>query len=86
MSAAASMLAVRVHHYGGPDTLTLEEVPIPKPSANEILASVSAAGVGPWDTLVRTGSSGVAQNASIVSIGACLQRGRVRDGLKGVLQ
>lgn len=34
MSAATSMLAVRVHHYGGPDALTLEEVPIPEPSPN----------------------------------------------------
>ncbi|MGA7356449.1 MAG: NADP-dependent oxidoreductase [Candidatus Cybelea sp.] len=87
MSAATSMLAVRVHHYGGPDTLTLEEFPIPEPSANEILVSVSAAGVGPWDALIRTGSSGVAQTLPLTPgsdiAGIAVQTGSasgVRDG------
>lgn len=61
MSVGATMLAVRVHHYGGPDALMLEDVPVPEPSANQILVSVSAAGVGPWDALIRTGTSGVPQ-------------------------
>ncbi|HEV2260677.1 MAG TPA: NADP-dependent oxidoreductase [Candidatus Rubrimentiphilum sp.] len=55
------MLAVRVHAYGGPEQLTLEETPIPIPADDEVLVRICAAGVGPWDALVRTGHSGVPQ-------------------------
>jgi NADPH:quinone reductase-like Zn-dependent oxidoreductase len=55
------MIAVRVHRYGGPEELVLEETAIPVPSPGETLVRVSAAGVGPWDALIRTGRSGVAQ-------------------------
>lgn len=55
------MLAVRVHEYGGPERLTLEAIPIPAPGSGQALVRVVAAGVGPWDALVRTGSSGIAQ-------------------------
>lgn len=55
------MLAVRVHEYGGPERLALEAIPIPTPGPGQALVRVVAAGVGPWDALVRTGTSGVAQ-------------------------
>jgi len=55
------MKAIRVHRYGGPEVLELEDIPVPTPDANEVLVKVAAAGVGPWDALVRTGKSGVAQ-------------------------
>lgn len=53
------MLAVRVHAYGGPEQLVLEQIPIPTPGNGEVLIRVYAAGVGPWDALVRTGHSGL---------------------------
>ena len=55
------MLAVRVHAYGGPEQLVLEEIPIPTPADDEVLVRICAAGVGPWDALVRTGHSGLPQ-------------------------
>lgn len=55
------MLAVRVHEYGGPERLALEAIPTPIPGPGQALVRVVAAGVGPWDALVRTGTSGVAQ-------------------------
>ncbi|HVN70193.1 MAG TPA: NADP-dependent oxidoreductase [Candidatus Binatia bacterium] len=53
------MIAVRVHRYGGPDQLVLEETPRPVAAENQALIRVCAAGVGPWDALVRTGTSGL---------------------------
>ena len=55
------MLAVRVHQFGGPNELSLEQIDIPQPQAGEALVRVLAAGVGPWDALVRAGQSGVKQ-------------------------
>lgn len=55
------MLAVRVHTYGGPEQLMLEEASIPTPTEDEALVRVCAAGVGPWDALIRAGHSGTPQ-------------------------
>jgi NADPH:quinone reductase-like Zn-dependent oxidoreductase len=55
------MRAIRVHESGGIDTLRLDEIPRPVPGAGEVLIAVKAAGVGPWDRLVREGQSGLGQ-------------------------
>jgi NADPH:quinone reductase-like Zn-dependent oxidoreductase len=52
-----TMLAVRVHHFGGLDSLVLEDVPRPAPGEGEVLLRVKAAGVGPWDAWIRSGRS-----------------------------
>ena len=44
------MKAIRVHEFGGPEVLKLEEVGTPKPSAGEVLVRIHAAGVNPYDT------------------------------------
>ena len=51
------MLAIRVHHFGGLDSLVLEDVPLPAPGEGEVLLRVKAAGVGPWDAWIRSGRS-----------------------------
>jgi NADPH:quinone reductase-like Zn-dependent oxidoreductase len=51
------MKAARVHQYGPPTAITLEELPIPVPGPKEVLVRVHAAGVGPWDAWVRAGKS-----------------------------
>lgn len=51
------MQAVRVHNFGGIDALVTERVPRPIPGPGEVLLKVKAAGVGPWDALVRSGRS-----------------------------
>jgi NADPH:quinone reductase-like Zn-dependent oxidoreductase len=39
------MKAIRVHEFGGPEVLKLEEVAAPKPSAGEVLVRIHAAEV-----------------------------------------
>ena len=53
------MKAVRVHRFGGPDVVVVEELPIPAPGPGELLVRVAATGVGPWDALIREGKSKV---------------------------
>jgi NADPH:quinone reductase len=53
------MKAIRVHEFGGPEVLKLEEVPTPKPSAGEVLVRIHAAGVNPYDTYMRAGTYAV---------------------------
>jgi NADPH:quinone reductase-like Zn-dependent oxidoreductase len=37
--------AIRVHRYGGPEQLKLEQIARPEPQADEVLVRVYAAGV-----------------------------------------
>ena len=50
------MKAVRIHAFGGPEVLTLEETPAPSPRPDEVLVRVLAAGVNPADYQFRAGS------------------------------
>ncbi|MCX6544027.1 MAG: NADPH:quinone reductase [Acidobacteria bacterium] len=52
------MKAICVRETGGPEVLTLEEVPDPQTGAGEVLVRVHAAGVNPVDTYIRSGSQG----------------------------
>jgi NADPH2:quinone reductase len=49
------MKAVRVHKYGGPEVLTLEEIPVPEPKAGEARVKIEAIGVNFIDIYQRTG-------------------------------
>lgn len=49
------MKAVRVHEYGGPEKLVLDDVPRPKPASGEVLVRVVSAGVNPVDWKIRSG-------------------------------
>ncbi|MGA9586607.1 MAG: NADP-dependent oxidoreductase [Terracidiphilus sp.] len=53
------MKAVRIQRFGGPEQVVLEDVPVPVAGAGEILVHVRAAGVAPWDALIREGKSKV---------------------------
>ena len=50
------MRAIRVHEFGDPDVLLLEEVPQPEPVEGEVLVRMQAAGVNPAETYVRAGA------------------------------
>src|ERR1700744_4846791 len=54
---SASMQAVQIEKFGGPDVLELRELPIPAPGEGEVVVKVMAAGVGPWDAWIRAGKS-----------------------------
>src|SRR6516164_5614259 len=53
------MKAARIHRFGAPDVVVVEEMPRPAPAAGELLIRVAASGVGPWDALIREGKSKV---------------------------
>ncbi len=50
------MKAVAINGAGGPEVLTLTDVPVPQPKAGEVLIKVSAAGVNRPDVLQRQGN------------------------------
>ena len=50
------MKAIRVHAFGGPDVLKLEEMPDPKAGPGEIVVRVRAAGVNPVDAYIHSGT------------------------------
>ncbi len=50
------MKAIRVHEFGGPAVLKLEEIPDPKPGAGELLVRVRAAGINPVDAYIPSGT------------------------------
>jgi NADPH:quinone reductase len=49
------MKAVRVHNYGGPEVLTLENIPVPEPKPGEARVKIEASGVNFIDIYHRTG-------------------------------
>jgi len=51
----ATMKAVRINSYGGPEVLAEEDAPRPEPSTQEVLIEVYAAGVNPIDWKVCEG-------------------------------
>ena len=50
------MKAIRVHKFGGPEVLQLDDLPDPAPGPGQILVQIKAAGVNPSDTYVRSGT------------------------------
>src|SRR5438094_813367 len=52
------MKAIRVHEFGEPSVLNLEDVPDPRPTAGQVVVRVRAAGVNPVETYVRSGKYG----------------------------
>jgi len=51
--------AVRIHRFGPPEVVVIDDVPIPSPREGELLVRAAAAGVGPWDAIIREGRSKV---------------------------
>ena len=53
------MKAVRIQRFGGPEQVAVEDMPMPVAGKGEVLVRVMAAGVAPWDALIREGQSKV---------------------------
>lgn len=87
------MKAARVHRYGPPDVIELEDIDVPVPDAGEVLVRVSAAGVGPWDALIRSGKSVLPQPlpltlgsdlaGTVVAVGEGVDEPSVGDSVYG---
>jgi NADPH:quinone reductase len=52
------MKAIRVHQFGGPEVLRLEDVPDPVPGPGQVVVRIRAAGVNPVETYIRQGIYG----------------------------
>jgi NADPH2:quinone reductase len=48
------MRAIRVHEYGDPSVLRLEDIPTPTPGRSQVLVRIHAAGVNVFDTYLRS--------------------------------
>jgi len=55
------MKAIRVHQFGGPEVLKLEDVPDPLPGDGQVVVRVRAIGINPVETYVRAGKYGPRQ-------------------------
>jgi NADPH:quinone reductase-like Zn-dependent oxidoreductase len=60
------MKAARVLHFGPPSVIENDDLPQPNPAVGQLLVRVKAAGVGPWDALVREGKSGVQETLPLI--------------------
>lgn len=47
--------AFRLHAFGGPDGITLDDVPVPVPNPAQALVAVHAVGMNPFDWKIREG-------------------------------
>lgn len=47
------MKAARIHSFGSPNVIQIDDLPLPAPDPDQVLVRVAAAGVGPWDALIR---------------------------------
>jgi NADPH2:quinone reductase len=50
------MKAIRVHEFGPPEVMRLEEVPDPRAGTGQVVVRIEAVGVNPVEAYVRTGS------------------------------
>ena len=50
------MKAIRIHEFGDPEVMKLEEVPDPRPGAGQVVVRAHAVGVNPVETYIRSGA------------------------------
>ncbi|RUY09788.1 NADP-dependent oxidoreductase, partial [Mesorhizobium sp. M7A.F.Ca.CA.004.12.1.1] len=51
------MKAARIHAFGGPEVVSIDQVPLPQPLDDEVVLRVRAASVNPIDYKIREGST-----------------------------
>jgi NADPH:quinone reductase-like Zn-dependent oxidoreductase len=88
------MKAARIHRFGPPDVIEVEDIPRPSPAPGEVLVRVAAAGVGPWDAIIREGKSKVSPpppltlgsdlSGVVEAVGAGVSRFKKGDEVYGV--
>ena len=84
------MQAAAIDKFGPPSTLSIHQLPVPRPSPREVLIALEWAGVGVWDASARDGSwsegkprfplvPGIDGAGIVVATGARVRRVRVGD-------
>src|SRR5580692_10102400 len=94
MLGACLMKAARVHKFGPPDVIQIEDIDVPEPAAHEVLVRVAVASVGPWDSWIRAGRSVLPQplpltlgsdlSGTLVAVGQGIKDLAVGDPVFGV--
>ena len=89
------MRAVRIHRYGGPEELRLDEVPRPTPRPRDLIVRVHAASVNPVDAKLRGGGQralmhyrlpwilGLDFSGEVVEVGEAVEGYRPGDAVFG---
>jgi NADPH:quinone reductase-like Zn-dependent oxidoreductase len=74
------MKAIRIHRFGGPEVLELDDIPVPQPRGNQLLVWIHAASVNPVDHEIRGGAiSGITREMLPLTLGRDLS-GTVESG------
>jgi NADPH:quinone reductase-like Zn-dependent oxidoreductase len=84
------MRAAALDRFGGPEVLTVHQLPVPVPGRGEILIAVHTAGVGQWDADIREGWNpgtrrpfplvlGYDGSGTVVAKGSAVRRFRAGD-------
>jgi NADPH2:quinone reductase len=87
-----TMAAAAIDRKGGPEVLTLHQLPVPKPGADEVLIALDTVGIGPWDIDVRERLEywkdqtfpivlGVDGAGTIAAVGSAVQGFKVGDAV-----
>src|SRR5229473_3894877 len=79
-----SIQAIRVHQYGGPEQLKLEQIPCPEPQPGEVLVHVHATAVLPVEWKIRQGLFHAFQPAAFPYIPGSASAGIVEEVGPGV--
>jgi len=58
--------AAQIAEYGGPGVIRIVDLPTPEPGIGQLRVRVAAAGVAPWDVLLRENRSGIPQTLPLV--------------------
>lgn len=94
----SNMKAIRIHAFGGPEALQLDEVDTPRPGPGEVLVRNQAAGVNPidWKTCAGGGASAFIEAlpfcpgwefaGTVEALGDAVDRVRVGDEVLGFIQ
>lgn len=95
MSLPTTMKAVAINGAGGPEVLTMTELPLPEVKAGEVLIKVSAAGVNRPDVLQRQGNypapkghselPGLEVSGTIAALGEGTKRFAVGDAVMALV-
>src|SRR5579872_6887454 len=61
-----TMKAIEITEYGPPDVIHVADILLAEPSTGQLRVRVRAAGVAPWDALIREGRSGIPQKLPLI--------------------